>query len=307
MDLARMRQIYEDKAGIQYGDNNTDLSSLMQQYGGKRKANKGPSKKAHSAWQPFLKKALAKRGKTMQNYMNDKELRRSISAEWNRKKAGKAVGRGYDEEDSYDDYMAGSVIGGKKGKKKEEGKSGLKICKNSHWVLDKDGNVYSSSCTEKQTVQPGDKSFNTKFRNTFSFLDEDMQIVKRPVNERQYKAMQDMKKEVKDRKLVGVWPQTASIVKSKEAEKDRIFNKWKNSDTDVGAAIQYALKRGDMERLNKLRDELYNVDKAPKFSRTDSPWKNVGPVRSSKYSLLDDMMVPDEKKADPLTSLLTSK
>ena len=282
MQAQRMREIMDQKAGLvfdniadDYGDD--DLAELIGEGKRKRRAQSGKapkktSKKSGNEWNVFLKKALKRHGKTMQDYMGNKALRTKISAEYKRSKAKGGAYDDEDYEDSYDDSYEGSaMIGGAKTKKYKAKKkayrkestvnSGVQICKHSVFHLDTAGNVIKTKCQKVVGADP-ENPMKTKFIYTFKFEDEDGDFQPIPQNEAQRKVVVKMQKDKDEAKDTFKFPLTANLAKASKLKGDELLAAAINSNTTpFEKAVVRAFERGDNQRLAELRREaLLKVD-----------------------------------------------
>lgn len=273
MQAQRFREIMDQKAGLvfdniadDYGDD--DLAELIGEGKRGRRAAKGraPKKagKAGNEWNVFLKKALKRHGKTMQDYMGNKALRTKISAEYKR---SKTRGGAYDDEDelSDDDIVGMGVIGGAKTKKYKAKKkayrkessvnSGVQICKHSVFHLDTAGNVIKTKCQKVVGADP-ENPMKTKFIYTFKFEDEDGDFQPIPQNEAQRKIVVKMQKDKDEAKDTFKFPLTANLAKASKLKGDTLLAAAiKSNTTPFEKAVFKAFERGDNQRLAELRRE----------------------------------------------------
>lgn len=278
MQAQRMREIMDQKAGLtfdniqsDYGDD--DLSQLLGEGKRKKKSTLPKKKPAKNQWNVFLKKALKRHNKTMQDYMSNAALRKQISAEY--KRSRKTVG-GYLEEDDdeddddsgADDDFGGAMIGGAKTKKYkakkkayrgEEQKYGVQTCTSNVWYIGYDGKIQKSKCNKSSVVDPT-KPYQVKIKNMFKFEDEDGDYKPVEQNTAQYVTKQAIKKNTDDAKLQGKLPVTANI--KKVSQYDEKFLTWyKTADeTDpYKKAINKAIEKGDLDRIKRLKKQIINA------------------------------------------------
>ena len=285
MQAQRMREIMDQKAGLvfdniadDYGD--ADLAELIGEGKRKRRAQSGKapkktSKKSGNEWNVFLKKALKRHGKTMQDYMGNKALRTKISAEYKR---SKVRGGAYDddEEDSYDDDVeGGAMIGGAKTKKykakkkayrKESTNSqyGVQLCTSNLWYLDLAGKIVKSKCNKVSNVDPT-KPYSVKIKNSFKYEDENGDYLTIPQNAEQYKAADSIKESVKEARKEGKLPILANTKKINKG--DEIFIKFMEDEGSKDEKKQSplykgairAIERGDKQRLNEIKNQVVKM------------------------------------------------
>lgn len=322
-----MRQIMDQKAGLQFDDDIDDVIDLAAQMdqlamGGakKRRGAKKVSKKVSPKWQPFLKKSLARRGKTMKNYMENKALRQSISAEWvqykKRKLGGSVIGGSvgaYDdyEEDYEDDYEGGSVIGG--GKKKAARKAvkqskvveGVKVCQNNIWTIDMKGAVVKSRCNKATSVDP-DNPYSIKMTNKFEYLDDNLNITKRPNNNAQFKTKDEIKNLAQEAKEQGTWGPSVQLQKPRQHAADELLAQTIRAAQDgrsvpYGLAAVKAYEKGDNARLNEIAKQLV-ILKSPGKSDIYDPQMTRGPSADSNFATVHALL--GAQRPVPLVNLL---
>ena len=299
MQAARMREIMSEKAGLQYPDDNIYDDDLGEAFdalaiGGRRRKAK-VSKKQQSAWQPFLKKALAKRGKTMADYMNNKALRTQISADYKRKKAkGGAMIGGCMDDYEYDNHM--TALGSGKKKYKAEKKvarkavdvqDGVQVCTSNHWLLGTNGEVVTSACNKKTNVDPN-KPWTVKNRNTFSYQDDFGNVGKIPFTKLQQSKTSELKAAAKAAKDKGNWPVTANIDRPRTngVNANQLLALAMGDGSPLGEAAKYAYVRGDTQRLEQIKRQLV-MKAVTKDIAPEGSFKVAGPQADSTMLYLD--------------------